>query len=54
MSILFLIASVGFSFVAWGIVVAWYVWPQLRGRSRAEAIGHCSFCIAFVSSAYRF
>jgi hypothetical protein len=38
MSILFLIASVGFSFVAWGIVVAWYVWPQLRGRSRAEAM----------------
>jgi hypothetical protein len=37
-TILFLIASVGFSFVAWGIVVAWYVWPQLRGRSRAEAM----------------
>src|SRR5215510_4848504 len=37
-SILFLITSVGFSFIAWGIVVAWYVWPELRGRSRAEAM----------------
>ncbi len=36
--ILFLITSVGFCFVAWGIVVAWYVWPHLRGRSRAEAM----------------
>src|SRR5215470_14147426 len=38
LTILLLITSVGFSFVAWGIVVAWYVWPQLRGRSRAEAM----------------
>jgi hypothetical protein len=37
-STLFLLASVGFSFIAWGIVVAWYVWPDLRGRSRAEAM----------------
>src|SRR5262249_2950575 len=37
-TILFLMTSVGFSFVAWGLVVAWYVWPQLRGRSRAEAM----------------
>jgi hypothetical protein len=36
--ILFLITIVGFSFIAWGIVAAWYFWPQLRGRSRAEAM----------------
>src|SRR5262244_2033130 len=38
LTILLLITSVGFSFVAWGIVVARYFWPQLRGRSRAEAM----------------
>src|SRR5215468_3413774 len=38
LTILLLITSVGFSLTAWGIVVAWYVWPQLRGRSRAEAM----------------
>jgi hypothetical protein len=26
------------SFVAWGIVVALYLWPQLRERSLAEAM----------------
>jgi hypothetical protein len=36
--ILFLITIIGFSFLAWGIVVARYFWPQLRGRSRAEAM----------------
>jgi len=36
--ILFLITVIGFSFIAWGIVAAWYVWPQLRGRSRADAM----------------
>jgi hypothetical protein len=36
--ILLLIIVIGFSFLAWGIVVAWCVWPQLRGRSRAEAM----------------
>jgi len=36
--ILFLITIIGFSFIAWGIVAAWYIWPQLRGRSRAEAM----------------
>src|SRR5262245_20767890 len=30
--------TVGFSLTAWGTVVAWYVWPQLRDRSRADAM----------------
>jgi hypothetical protein len=32
------ITVIGFSLIAWGIVVAWYFWPQLRGRSRADAM----------------
>jgi len=30
--------SVAFSFIAWGIVTALYIWPELRVRSRAEAL----------------
>ena len=30
--------SVAFSFIAWGIVVARYVWPELRVRQRTEAL----------------
>lgn len=30
--------SVAFSFVAWGMVAARYIWPALRARSRAEAL----------------
>jgi hypothetical protein len=30
--------SIAFSFVAWGIVTARYIWPELRLRSRAEAL----------------
>jgi hypothetical protein len=30
--------SIAFSFIAWGIVTARYIWPELRGRSRAEAL----------------
>src|SRR5271154_4208812 len=30
--------SVAFSFIAWGIVVARYIWPVLRVRQRAEAL----------------
>lgn len=30
--------SVAFSFVAWGIVAARYIWPALRTRSRTEAL----------------
>jgi hypothetical protein len=31
-------ASIGFSFIAWGIVASRYVWPQLRLRQRSEAL----------------
>jgi uncharacterized membrane protein len=30
--------SVAFSFVAWAVVAALYIWPQLRGRSRVDAL----------------
>ena len=30
--------SIAFSLVAWGIVTARYIWPELRLRSRAEAL----------------
>jgi len=30
--------SIAFSFIAWGIVAARYIWPQLRLRQRAEAL----------------
>ena len=30
--------SVAFSFVAWGVVAARYIWPELRLRPRAEAL----------------
>src|SRR6202453_1638572 len=30
--------SIAFSLVAWGIVAARYVWPELRLRRRAEAL----------------
>jgi hypothetical protein len=30
--------SVAFSFIAWGIVTARYLWPKLRVRQRADAL----------------
>ncbi len=30
--------SIAFSFIAWGIVTARYIWPELRVRQRAEAL----------------
>ena len=30
--------SIGFSMIAWGIVTARYIWPELRLRPRAEAL----------------
>ena len=30
--------SIAFSLIAWGIVAARYIWPQLRHRERAEAL----------------
>lgn len=31
-------ASIAFSFIAWGIVTARYIWPELRLRPQAEAL----------------
>ncbi|MGB8731993.1 MAG: hypothetical protein WCC99_12165 [Candidatus Sulfotelmatobacter sp.] len=30
--------SIAFSFIAWGIVAARFIWPELRVRQRAEAL----------------
>ena len=30
--------SIAFSFIAWGIVNARYIWPELRGRTQTEAL----------------
>lgn len=30
--------SIAFGFIAWGLVTAQYVWPELRRRSRADAL----------------
>jgi len=30
--------SIAFSFIAWGIVTARYIWPELRRRPRVEAL----------------
>ena len=30
--------SIAFSFMAWGMVIARYIWPRLRFRDRAEAL----------------
>jgi hypothetical protein len=30
--------SIAFSLIAWGIVTAQYIWPELRHRPRAEAL----------------
>src|SRR5579872_6400541 len=34
----FFFVSIAFSCVAWGIVAARYIWPELRLRQRAEAL----------------
>ena len=31
-------ASIAFSIIAWGVVTARYIWPELRLRQRAEAL----------------
>jgi hypothetical protein len=38
MSQLWFFGSIAFSFIAWGIVTARYIWPELRHRPRAEAL----------------
>ena len=38
MSQLWFFVSIAFSLIAWGIVTARYIWPELRVRQRAEAL----------------
>jgi hypothetical protein len=38
MSQLWFFGSIAFSFIAWGVVTARYIWPELRLRQRAEAL----------------
>jgi hypothetical protein len=38
MAQLWFFMSIAFSFIAWGIVAARYIWPELRLRQRAEAL----------------
>ena len=35
---LFFFVSIAFSFIAWGIVAARYIWPEIRLRQRSEAL----------------
>ena len=35
---LWFFVSIAFSFIAWGMVTARYIWPELRLRQRAEAL----------------
>jgi hypothetical protein len=30
--------SIAFSFIVWGLVTAWYIWPKLRHQLRADAL----------------
>ena len=38
MAQLWFFTNIAFSFIAWGIAIARYVWPELRLRPRAEAL----------------
>ena len=35
---LYFFVSIAFSFIAWGIVTARYIWPELRPRQRTDAL----------------
>lgn len=34
----FFFVSIAFSLIAWGIITAQYIWPELRARQRADAL----------------
>jgi hypothetical protein len=46
--------AIGFSFIAWGLVTAYYIWPMLRGRSRADALRPLLLlhCFRFIGLAF--
>jgi len=43
-----------FSFIAWGLVTAWYIWPTLRRQPRADALRPLLLlhCFRFVGLAF--
>jgi hypothetical protein len=51
---LWFFVSIAFSFIAWGIVTARYVWPELRLRPRAEALPPLLIlhCFRFIGLAF--
>jgi hypothetical protein len=46
--------GIAFSFVAWGLVTAWYIWPELRRRRRADALRPLLLlhCFRFIGLAF--
>jgi hypothetical protein len=46
--------SIAFSFIAWGLVTAWYIWPKLCLQSRADALRPLLLlhCFRFVGLAF--
>lgn len=46
--------SIAFSFIAWGIVTARYIWPKVRLRRRAEALQPLLIlhCFRFIGLAF--
>ena len=46
--------AIAFSFIAWGLITAQYIWPQLRRRSRADALRPLLLlhCFRFVGLAF--
>jgi hypothetical protein len=47
-------ASIVFSFVVWGVIAARYLWPALRGQSRADALRPLLLlhCFRFIGLAF--
>jgi hypothetical protein len=44
---LWFFGSIAFSFIAWGIVTARYIWPELRLRQRAKALRPLLILLSF-------
>ena len=47
---IWIFVSIAFSLVAWGIVTARYIWPELRLRPRVEARANASPVVCFINS----
>jgi hypothetical protein len=46
--------GIAFSFIAWGLVTAWYIWPRLALKPRADALRPLILlhCFRFVGLAF--